>query len=630
MRAFVGRNYLAVCLIGLVSATSSIAQVREASPSQRATKSTKASDAFYRGYYLQNEQNDPEAALKAYQQSLKLGASNELRQQIHSQIATLQEDIAVADFAQLMPSDAFAYFEVNRVGHHAEKIAAALGIVGQPNSDSERVVLRIEDEVQIPSDFKISPALIREIKKTRGAAVAVTGIQESGPSAVGVIHPGDSDLITGMIETGVQLVRSEDTIGGFPTYCIENQVWFVKTNRLVFVANQRDLIEGCIERIQDSDSESIADNANFQEARTNHDDYAVFAYVNPNRALKQLGRVGGRELAVARVLLDMDHMRHVTASLSASEHGLHFKTNLALDDKHNNLAYGMLRTVPLSKKALSSVPAGSAAVLGMGLNPKMALAAEAASQQRITGLDLGRELFANIEELALFVLPSISEQNSGVPNFGIVIAANDADKSEALWNQMLKIPSMVDVDSGRVSEVRIAGVTAKSYRLPDNDVPEILICRLNKDSMVAGTNGAVAAAIEAAQSGANLGSDSIATGFNSAITQDTAKAFYAHVGRCLQLASQLERGSDAQQLRMIGQVVENMNLTVLCDEAESNLQVRTSIVELPRFENIIKSIAKMQSSQGRVVRANRRSSTTWERKASSKTQESHSDRAADF
>ena len=379
---------------------------------------------------------------------------------------------------------------------------------------------------------------------------------------------------------------------------IEGQFWFVKTKRLIIASTQKSLIESSINSINNPSLDSLADNVNFVSARKEHDGAAVFAYADPKTIIDQLPKQIRRETAIARMVLDASHLKHITASLSSTDNGVRLKTQVAMDDNHNSLAYGLIKTVPLSQKALKNVPAGSAVVVGMGLNPKLILAADAVQDKRITGLDIGRELFANIEEIALFVLPSVSAQNDEVPNIGLVVSSNDTNKSEKLWNQLLSLPAMANIQEGpSASDVDVAGVKARQYVFPGDDVPTILIARLSEDSLIAGTHAAVKHAIESNRSGNLLASDSSATPLMNRVSSETAKAAFVHIGRCLNLASKMARGNEARQMQMVSHVIEDLNLTLTIEEAPADLNVEINATGLPQFENIVRTLAKMNTSQ---------------------------------
>lgn len=613
------RNCLQICLglmiglVGLLPAPTALAFQNQ--------KTNRAEAEFYRGYYLQHQDNNIRDAVRAYKNAIKLGADKNLRATIDQEIGALQEDLASADFAKLMPESAIAYVEINKAANHVEKVAKLLGLTGRQFSPSDdRVRLRIDNEISIPSDFQISPALLRELKKTGGAGVAITGIRQNGPpvDGVAVIHAGDSDLITGLLETGVQLAPAENQIGGYPTFNIDNEVWIVKTDRMIIVSTQTELITNCLSRISDS-GRSLADVESFQAARNKNKDSALFAYVSPQSIMKKYGRMFEGEMAIARMVMDLDHMQHVSGSLAATDLGIRARFGFEYAEDHNSFGYGLVRTAPLSRKALSNVPSGSAAVVGLGLNPKMVLAAQAAGHQHLSALDIGREFFANIEEVAVFVMPTVSEQNREIPNVGVVIASADIEKSESLWNQVLTLPSKIKIEDGpSVKETTVGGVTAHEYTFPDDDIPAIMIARVGDDAMVVGTRGAVAAAISAHATDSTLANDERAAAFWNAGSKFTSKAAFVNVSQALNLAAQMEGGSDAREMKMAATVLDDLSVTVVVNEAPAEFEVRTDVLGLPIFENVIKTFAKMQSSAQQVrhePRTDRRADYALETKA---------------
>jgi len=578
---------------------------------QQSASQTKADTEFYRGYYLQHESGNFGEAVKAYKQSIKLGPSSKIQTAIDAEMAELQEELATADFAQVMPGNAIAYLEISNPADHLEKIAAIMGLTGkQFSAHGDKVTLHIEDELAIPSDFQLSPALLREFKKIRGAAVAITDVRDQVPPFEGIaaIHAGQSDLLGGILETGVQLVPATDNIGGFPTFSIEGHVWIVKTNRLLIIASSKDKIENCLRRITVQDVDSLANVESFKTAREENQDAALFAYVNPAMAIQRFGDFFEGELAIARMALDLDHMEHVTVALTATDKGIRGRLNVKYAKDHNSFGYGLIRTVPLSNKALKHVPSGSAAVVGMGLNPQMLLAAQAAGSRQLSALDIGREFFANIEEVGLFVLPSMTQQNEEIPNIGLVISSSDLEKSTKLWNQMLTLPSMMNIEKGPTAKsISIEGVEARQYTFADEDAPELVIAKLGDEALVAGTRNAVEAVIIASRSGASLANDDRAAAFWESKSEYTSKAAFVHVGRALQLAAAMEHGRDADEMRMISEVIQDLVVTLVVNEAPADFEVQADVSGLPQFDEIIKAVAKSQTSVRHQKRATKKS-----------------------
>lgn len=599
MRAFGGLKTSLALALAVVTAGAGFAQ--------QSTRQSRAESEFFRGYYLQHNQRDAAGAVKAYKQSIKLGANAKLRTAVDAEMATLQEELATSDFARLMPKDSLAYVEITDPAAHFEKLAKHMGLTGQGQQASpsdEKVVIQVEDELAIPSDFQISPALFREFKKIRGAAASFNRLNDHGvPEGLVVIHPGDSDLITGILETGVQLAPASNSIGGFPTFNIDDEVWIVKTNRLIVVSPSKQQIVDCLDRIENQKSASLADDKHFQNARKKNEGSAVFVFASPQRIVKRFEPMMQGEMAIARMVLDLDHMQYISSALSANDNGLRSNLTVNFSEDHNSFGYGMIRTVPLSRKALGHVPAGSAAVVGMGLNPKLLLAAQATGQQPLSALDIGREVFANIEELGVFVLPSMTGRNNEIPNAGIVIASSDVEKSESLWNQLLSLPAMMGLDEGPTAkDIKISGVEAREYTFGDDEIPALVIARVGDDALVAGTHAAVEATIASSKSGKTLANDSRAAAFWEANSEFTSKAAFVHVGRALKLAAAAGNRRDAQEMRAISQVVNDLVVTTVVNEAPSELVVQTDVVGLPHFANVIETVAKMRGPFSRQSR----------------------------
>ncbi len=570
-----------------------------------------AQSEFYKGYYLQNEMRDVEAAVQAYGQALELDASPEIRQAIEKQTAILREDLATTDFASIMPANAMAYVELSRPAEHIESLLEIMGLTGaEENSHgNETISIKLDDGMILSSDFQVSPALLRELKKIRGAAASISEIDEDGePVGLVVIHPGTSDLVRGIIETAVQLVPSNDQIAGYPTFRIEDEVWVVKTERLILVSPAKSQIEAALSQLADSAQPSLASQEAFQTARSENRAAVFFAFADTHQAVERFGNLMRDEAAIARVVLDLDHLQSLTAAVSTTDQGLRVRLHAGMDEDHKSLAYGLIRTVPLSHEALQHVPAGAALVAGIGMNPKLlpaaAMVGSVTGRQHLTALDIGREIFANIQEVGFFILPSVIEANDEVPNFGLVIASNDADKSAALWNQLLSLPAELHVDDGpAIQEIEIAGTAARKYSFPDEDAPELIVARLGEKSLIAGTAEAVTAAIQASVSDETIANDPPAKALWEHANEHTSKAVFMHLGRLMGLASTIEDGSEAEHLKQMSRVCDQLTISLVCNEAPSDLEIQLDAAGLPKFERIIRTISEAHSQPQQAAEA---------------------------
>ena len=127
----------------------------------------------------------------------------------------------------------------------------------------------------------------------------------------------------------------------------------------------------------------------------------------------------------------------VSAVMGTTENGVHAEASVSLSPGHNSLAYGLVRTAPLTGRSLEYVPGGVAVVALLGLDPAGETApGSGPGAPSLSAMDLGREVFGNIEELALFVLPPGREGGAArppIPEIGLVVVVKDPAKSEALW-----------------------------------------------------------------------------------------------------------------------------------------------------------------------------------------------------
>ena len=572
-----------------VAAVLMILAVIQTAPAQN------ADSHFHRGYYLQHERGDIEGALAAYEAALDAGAGQETQRKVRAQIDAIQEGIAARDLARLMPPNALAYVEFARPADHLERLLRSMGLVDhQPTG--ERVLLPLDEGLALPSDFQFSPALLEEFKKVHGVAVAITEIdfEHEHPNGVAVIHTGSSNLLQGLIDTGVQVVPRQESIGGRATYCLEDKVWLVKTNSLLLVSPQRDQIKAALARIKSS-GDSLAANENFRKCQAEREAAMIFAFVDGAAVMSKYGSMMQGEAAVARMVLGLDHLQHMTASIGATEAGAAAQVRFAFNENHNSLAYGLIRTVPLKDATLKRIPAGSAMVGVLGINPQLGMLAGAAdAPKQITGLDLGRELFANIKEVGLFVIPSVA--NDKVPDFGIAFSAHDAQKSELLWNQLLTLSSQIE-DSGITAEdISVAGRDARRYTLPDDDAPQLVVLRLDDETMVIGTE----AAAKSATTGNSVLEDESLAGLIAGRSEHACKAVFLHVGRMLKLAQTIE-GNDNPELQMMEKVMSNAHVSFVSEESPTEFKLRLEASGMPLFEDLVKTAVAVHHDGGQRV-----------------------------
>lgn len=559
-----------------------------------------AQSRFERGYFLQSHAGDLKAAAEQYQQvASDESAPEALRNEAKQRLAACQEDLAASDLARLMPADSLAYAELANPGEHVANLVGMLGLAGNQNPSAASTtpsVTQIERGLYFPDDFTVSPHLVAEIKKIKGIAVSVTAVNQRGePDGVAIVHPGDSGLIRGLLETGVQVLKPEEPVAGFRTYRVEDaDVLITVTNRLFVASRQREQLEATIARLQNADGPSLATEAHFQQAQDERKGALLFAYVDGPRALKAFGpMMRGQEAAIARALLDLEHLHSVSAVVKTTESAVEAQLTVDLADGHRNVLYSLLRTAPLTRRSLEHVPAGAAGIAIIGLNRAGSAQSDTgeASQQYVSLMDVGREIFSNIEEIGLFVMPTSTGE---IPDFGVVLAVKNPERSEKLWNQLLSLPAMVaPSEMPAPSDIEIDGQRGQQYQFPD--MPPIAVVKSADAAIVGGTRAAVEASVRAKGTGTTITSDEGFKSLLGALTDESSKAVLVHVGRAVATAGAMTHGREAEELKQVGAMVNEMRVLVVTDEAPTQFKLRAAASGLPNVPAVVKTVIQQES-----------------------------------
>lgn len=566
----------------------------------RAAVAEQAEQQFKEAYYLQTHENDPAAAAALYQKvAADESAPAALRAEAKTRLGQCQEDQVAANLAQLLPPETVAYVQITEPGKHIAQVLRMVGLARDPSAAEQPGAspsdaahgTPLPGGLALPANFSLSPTLIRALEKSRSAAVAITGVDREGiPSGVAVVHLDDLDLIHSLIETSVQVLPRGEAVAGFPLYTVENRVWIAPTHRMVVVSDSRERVAQTIGRLTDpSAADSLAKQPAFSRLDADRKGTLAFAFVDGRRALALAGpHFRGQEAAMANVFLDLQNLESVSAGFGTTETGIQASIKVAMREGHRNLAYGMIRTSPLSKRSLANVPAGAAAVAVVGLNPPEKSGGAAGDQTGggVTAMDIGREIFANVEEVSLFVLPSASGEGRNImPDVGMVAAVKDPAKSEALWDQLLSLAALAGPQvAGPPQEIEIEGQKARQYQFAG--APPIVIVRLADRGMAAGTRGAVTAALHAEKSKNSITGDDQFQPLLERLKAETSKALLVHVGRVVELAAAAER-RHGDEIRQIASLLGDLRFMVATHEAPNEFAVQASVSGLPNVPKIV-------------------------------------------
>ena len=552
-----------------------------------------AQEQLHRAYYLERETGDLAAAAELYGKvAATRDASDTIRDEARDRAAGCREELACSDFAALMPPEAIVYAEINKPGEQLSRLLRQLGLL----ADSNDLGGALERHIAI------DPTLVSELLGIRGVAAAITAIDPRGeaPSGLAVLHPGNLQVIRALIATALPAAAEPtDPIGGFATFDIEGKVFVTLTHRLVIASPERHEIEGVVARLTGKSNQSLASNPNIARNLAGREDSLLFVCANFKQVMPQLMALLQEEideepeLAMIETLLDPRSLNSAVLRAGVTDDGVRFDLALTLDEGHHNLAFNFMRMPSIDENSLRFVPAGAAAFASFALNDadaRLTLRPDApAESPPVSFMDFGRELFANIIGVTVFVLPDANEgsiDGEPLPGIAAVMTVHDPAKSRALWSQMLGIASMAAGASSLTGDdAEIKGVEAVRFELPEG-VRMYLAARENA-LILSPSKAAVARAAAAVGGGGSIGSD---PAFSSALSQlgaDGTLAICAHAGRCLQIAKDHMSNHDREEMAAFEDLLADAVATIVFSHGDNELRASAHLSGLPNVAPIL-------------------------------------------
>jgi len=417
-------------------------------------------EATYRlGMCYLKKQNDARA--KALFE--KIAAQYQDQQQVVAKVQPLLDEMTTLDPATLMPADTKIYMEVGAPGRQVETLLkmlqgtplanplAAIGGGGGGRQNGQKT----------PGDIiaaLLNPSMMAEFKKIKGFAVGVTEFQQNNPPVIAVLCPGESDALRAIILAGLGMAgQPGEPIEDMQTVTIQNMVAAAYDNSIVIVTQPPSLLEPTIKRYRGLDTAASLAGGSTKFAklsRAMRQRNAFTLWVDGAGTYKALAEQLGPQipqLALVNKIADFDSIEDIVTYAVLEEGGITSETIVNFRQGQQSLAYGLTRTPPLQRAGFAAVPADAVAVASIALGESNGRQVQTAQDtiKQITGLDLGREIFANIEQINLFAVPPRSKAGGeyGIADalrcFGVSITSKDPAQTRRLLQQALGVADMV-------------------------------------------------------------------------------------------------------------------------------------------------------------------------------------------
>ena len=364
----------------------------------------------------------------------KLVADYPAQTEIVEKARPILDELTDFDPAKLMPPGTLVYAEFGSPGRQIETILTLLkgtpyenplaAISGQPAANANQ---------KSPGDIVsalMNPSMMAEFKKIRGSAIGITGFADNNSPLVAVLYPGKSDALRGLILAGLGMAGTPgEPIEGMQTVTIKSGGVAAYDDKVIIFAQPATQLPWCVKQYKGLSSGPTLASGNPSFAKLNKSQRqknTLTVWANVDEAYAQLLKIfpAGQipsEVLSANAIADFTNMEEAVFTESVETNGFSSRMEIHFKDGHRCLAYDMIRTPNLSKAALEAVPAEAIAVAGFALNHTDTAQADKvrAQIQNVTGLDVGREIFANIEQVAIFALP-VEGNSADVKSLGMI------------------------------------------------------------------------------------------------------------------------------------------------------------------------------------------------------------------
>ena len=540
--------------------------------------------------------------------------------------------------AALMPPETLFYVEMGSPGQQVEKLvkmlrgtplANPLAIIGRgrrPASAPARTRRRAKTPADIISAL-MNPSMLAEFKKVRGLAVGVSGVSGSHhPPFVAVLYPGESDALRGILTAGLLMLGQQgEPIEGMQTVVMDDLHGAVCAydDAVMILASTKEQLTWSVKQYKGTSKAPSLATANQSFAKLTSaegrrkdaltvwaDPAAIFAALRKQFGPRPRRRRGGMPawLLAADALADFRNIDGAVARMIIHERNPYLEAQVSFKEGHKCLLYDLVRTPRLTRAGFAAVPSEAVGIMSFALGEAQRgeEAAQAARKavRRFTGLDIGREIFANIEQVSLFALPPSPEDAKNrfakmtspvVLCVGLVITSRDPQRTRQFLDRLFSLPELI-------ASVRNPGQAA-----PAEDVPgryllfsargENVYCyvaQTGRSTVLALKPRVTAAAVAAAKSGRNAFEAGLLQASLSKLPGGTTKLIVVNAGGAVKLVlahatgslppAARTRPSVQRRTAMFARLAEALaktNVQLHTVEAPNGLTVRLSVSDLP-------------------------------------------------
>ena len=322
------------------------------------------------------------------------------------------------------------------------------------------------------------------------------------------------------------------------------------------------------------------------------------------------------QLRLADGLADFKSIEELIAHLSIQESSIDVEANVGFKDGHRCLAYDLIRTPNLNRAGFEAVPPEAIGLFSFALGEAESSRVETAQKtiKNLTGLDIGREIFANIEQITLFVLPPSEDSNKTalakvfspvLPRIGLVMTSHNPQKTRQLLAKLLTMTELVT--STQTDEQPGEQTTAAEgkYRIGmfDNQQAYCYMGQAGQSTILALSPEVLQACLSSVKNGRSILTDGPLRELVSVLPSETSKLALVNVGGAIRSADAHIKGvydnpynPVHQQLGQLAQACDKTSVQLLTAENINSFGVHLSVKEIPPLAGVFPLLMQLSMS----------------------------------
>lgn len=529
--------------------------------------------------------------------------------EIVEKVKPVLDDLMDFDPAALMPADTLIYVELGSPGKQVETILNMLkgtpyenplaAIGGSPASATGQ---------KSPTDIiaaLLNPSMMAEFKKIRGCAVGITGIAQNNPPIILVLYPGKSDALRGIIMAGLNMAGTPaEPIEGMQTINIQNVAGAVYDDRVILLAQPIDQLKWCVRQYKGLTNEpSLASsNPSFTSlSKKQRQNNALTAWANVDNIYSGLLKLFPQgsippQIFWANAFVDFNSIDYLTYSNSIEQDGLLDTVEIVFKDGHHCLAYDLIRTPNINKAALQAVPSDAVALVSFALSDSNLQASTVRSQiKNITGLDIGREIFANVEQVTIFALPPKQPTSFFPAYIGLAVTSHNPQQTRLIIGRILGAADVM-ITHG-------SNLTAGRYRLGmvKNNPIDCYVEQAGNATILSLNPEVAKAAVTAVKDGNSVCTAGLLAGSVSKLPSSASKLILVNAGGAIRLAApaviesfgEADRDTLRNNLSQLATACDKSTIELRTDEQLNNFSLNRRITGLPPLNQIFGPVTQI-------------------------------------